>query len=137
MAIYHNRICRECGKTFSGGPRAWYCEDCRRERQREQARKYRMNPSKRKIGSEDICKNCGNTYIVNGSLQKYCPDCQLEMHQKLDNQQGIAYYKSHYDTSQKRAERSRRRREHYQVIKDEHNAKRREKRKQKKRPLQP
>lgn len=28
------RICKECGKSFPGGPRAWYCPDCRRERKK-------------------------------------------------------------------------------------------------------
>lgn len=37
MAIYDNRICKECGIKFSGGPRAWYCPNCRKERQKKQA----------------------------------------------------------------------------------------------------
>ena len=88
MAIYDNRVCKECSQTFSGGPRAWYCPECRVERQRRQVR----YPSKRPIGSKDICQNCGKKYIVNSGLQKYCPDCQPIMHKELDNRQGKSYY---------------------------------------------
>jgi hypothetical protein len=28
MAIYPNRICWQCGRSFAGGPRARYCPDC-------------------------------------------------------------------------------------------------------------
>lgn len=34
MAIY-DRTCIRCSRSFQGGPRAWYCPDCRKERQRE------------------------------------------------------------------------------------------------------
>lgn len=35
------RICQGCGKTFLGGPRAWYCEDCREERKKKQLKEFR------------------------------------------------------------------------------------------------
>lgn len=35
LAIYNNRICQQCGKTFSGDPRFWYCIECRKERRKE------------------------------------------------------------------------------------------------------
>ena len=37
MAIYI-RECIQCGAAFKGGPRAWYCPECREERQRAQQR---------------------------------------------------------------------------------------------------
>lgn len=30
------RTCRECGATFDGGPRAWYCPNCRAIRKKSQ-----------------------------------------------------------------------------------------------------
>lgn len=71
-----DRICRQCGATFPGGPRAWYCPDCRAERRRAESAK-RGKPS-RLLGSEDLCIVCGNPYIVKSSRQKYCPSCAPE-----------------------------------------------------------
>ena len=34
------RTCRQCGRTFWGGPRAWYCPECRKERQAAQQQAY-------------------------------------------------------------------------------------------------
>ena len=35
------RICRTCGTSFLGGPRAFYCPECREERKKEQSKKYK------------------------------------------------------------------------------------------------
>lgn len=69
------KTCKECGKAFNGGPRAWYCPECRKERQLEAGREHRRKGSGRKIGSTDICERCGKPYIVNGGNQRYCTDC--------------------------------------------------------------
>ena len=122
MAIY-DRICRTCGVSFRGGPRAWYCPDCRRERERERKKHYNSDGFTRHIGQKCLCDNCGKEYTLEGGLQKYCPDCQAEMHKKLDNEQGTTYYHDHVD----KAERSAKRRKHYAENKDELNRKRREK----------
>lgn len=97
MAIY-NRVCQTCGITFKGGPRAWYCPECRKEREKERAAKYRKAPAKRPIGSTDICNNCGENYIVAAGIQKYCNKCKNEMYKKLDREQGLDYYKKNKDT---------------------------------------
>jgi len=124
MAIY-DRICRTCGTNFKGGPRAWYCPDCRHEREKERARKYKQGPAKRPIGSIDICENCGEEYKVASGLQKYCPKCQPAMHKKVDNEQGTEYY--HKIVAKDKKLRSKKRRAHYAKNKDEINKKRREK----------
>ncbi len=109
MAIYDNRVCRECGITFSGGPRAWYCPECRAERQRRRQRIYKAEHSKRPLGSTDLCENCGAEYIVESGMQKYCPKCQPIMHKKLDNEQGKKYYREKVDKDERNAKR----RKHY------------------------
>lgn len=63
MAIY-DRVCRTCGVSFRGGPRAWYCPDCRRERERERKKHYNSSGFARHIGQIDICLNCGKEYTV-------------------------------------------------------------------------
>lgn len=73
-SVVRARICRECGTSFLGGPRAWYCPECRAERKKMQ-RKSRKNKTVRPLGSIDICQNCGEKYIVKSGRQIYCPDC--------------------------------------------------------------
>lgn len=99
MAIYI-RECHMCGAAFKGGPRAWYCPDCRQERKimqkREQNAKQAAGTT-RKLGSTDLCKNCNEPYIVTGSLQKYCPKCKDQMAKKVDREQSLAYYHENKD----------------------------------------
>lgn len=52
------RTCRLCGKQFPGGPRAWYCPECRPIRQKEAAAKQRRNGPERPLGSLDHCTVC-------------------------------------------------------------------------------
>ena len=72
------RVCRECGQTFSGGPRAWYCPECRAGRKKEQKHRYQTAKAARPLGSTDTCVVCGKPYTVASSRQKYCPDCAAE-----------------------------------------------------------
>lgn len=74
-ATVRDRVCRQCGITFSGGPRAWYCPSCRTDRRREADRKQKRSGAARPLGSTDICKRCGNEYIVESGRQMYCKDC--------------------------------------------------------------
>ena len=91
MAIY-KRVCRECGREFEGGPRAWYCPECRYYRARERAAKYRKNHFKRKIGSKDVCERCGKEYTVNSGLQRYCPKCAPIVAKETDRRLSLEYY---------------------------------------------
>lgn len=70
-----SRVCRNCGTAFPGGPRAWYCPECRAERKRKADAEYHRTGAMRKLGSTDICAACGGEYIVESSHQKYCPRC--------------------------------------------------------------
>lgn len=105
------RICRTCGKTFWGGPRAWYCPICREERQRLQAAAYKLRKRDgdvRPIGSMDQCVKCGDTYTVSGPNQMYCPACAPEAVRQADRAQGLAYYRANRET--RNPERNARRR---------------------------
>lgn len=75
-SVLRERTCRRCEASFTGGPRAWYCPRCRKERKKEQ--KQNQGETVRPLGSTDVCQICGNKYIVNSSRQKYCPDCATE-----------------------------------------------------------
>lgn len=75
-SVVRLRTCRECGSQFYGGPRAWYCPDCRERRLKARRKMYRSQKySPRPLGSIDICKKCGKEYVVKAGLQVYCPEC--------------------------------------------------------------
>ncbi len=99
MAIYV-RECQMCGVVFKGGPRAWYCPDCRQARKimqkREQNAKQAAGTT-RKLGSTDLCENCGQPYTVSSGRQKWCPNCREEMLKKADREQSLAYYHDNKD----------------------------------------
>lgn len=90
-----DRECRACCRGFRGGPRAWYCHDCRAER-RKNAKAHYMERKRaghtRPLGSIDKCANCGNEYIVNASHQRYCPECGPAMSAEHDRVHGLEYY---------------------------------------------
>ena len=69
------RTCRQCGAVFDGGPRAWYCPNCRAERKKDAMQRFRQRGAVRPLGSVDQCVVCGGDYVVNSARQKYCPSC--------------------------------------------------------------
>ena len=92
------RICRTCGLSFEGGPRAWYCPTCREERVRQQLLDYKHRKSRgltRKIGETYRCEACGGTYILSGGLQRYCDICAPIQYKSLDNSQSRAWNSAH------------------------------------------
>lgn len=98
MAIY-NRICRQCGKPFKGGPRAWYCPDCRLMRRRESdARQRTKKKPDRALGSIDRCVICGKEYIVNAATQKYCKECAKPAWMEADRKQSLKYYETNRES---------------------------------------
>ena len=95
-----NLTCETCGRSFRGGPRARFCPLCRAERRREQdaAFKCRKREGKvRELGSSDVCVLCGQTYIVTGGNQRYCPVCAPDAVAAVDRLQGLDYYDDRKD----------------------------------------
>lgn len=91
------KTCRQCGATFPGGPRAWYCPNCRAERIRAADRlRKRLGPA-RPLGSTDVCPVCGGKYTVIIGNQKYCPACARPAVMAIDRAQGLAYYTANKD----------------------------------------
>lgn len=87
------KTCQRCGKGFRGGPRAWYCPECRKERERERRKKYNTYGTERKIGSVDTCKCCGKQYTVSSGTQKYCKECAEPAVKEIDREQGLEWYR--------------------------------------------
>lgn len=73
--VIRDRICRQCGAVFPGGPRAWYCPSCRADRQRDADRRSKRTGPARPLGSTDTCKRCGGEYVVESGRQLYCKRC--------------------------------------------------------------
>lgn len=105
--VVKDRICRQCGSSFMGGPRAWYCQDCRAERRLMQAAERRKKPGPdRPIGSVDQCAVCGQDYIVMSGNQKYCKDCADDAVKAKDRQASLEYYRDNRaDVSDKKRAR--------------------------------
>ena len=91
------KTCKQCNKSFQGGPRAWYCPACRAERVRERDREQKLYGARRPLGSVDTCVICGKKYIVESGLQKYCPACKTEAVKAVDRKQGLEYYNANKD----------------------------------------
>lgn len=76
--VYTERACRDCGVVMLLHIASKRCPDCQREANlaagRECQRRRRKEQT-RKIGSTDLCQNCGNPYTVNSGLQRYCKAC--------------------------------------------------------------
>lgn len=77
-SVVRSRVCRQCGKQFQGGPRAWYCPECREIRRKESAARRAKTGTVRPLGSVDVCEICGVEYIVNSARQRYCKNCADE-----------------------------------------------------------
>ena len=98
--VVKDRVCRQCGKTFPGGPRAWYCPECREERRRDAWRRFarKGRHADRPLGSIDHCSRCGKEYVVNSARQKYCPDCAYEGVREVDRPMSRAWNQANKDT---------------------------------------
>jgi len=74
----NKRECKQCGTSFVGGPRAFYCHACRQKRKAESYARYVQNVkagSVREIGREAQCLICGKAFVIRGGTHFYCDDC--------------------------------------------------------------
>lgn len=85
MSILIDKQCRQCSKVFQGGPRAWYCPECRHQRHLESMKQYYKCGAVRPFGSIDHCSICGAEYVVTAAAQKYCRECSKEAVRQAGN----------------------------------------------------
>lgn len=98
--MLQRRICQQCGRSFEGGPRAYYCPSCRIERKRDHDADFQRRKRKgnyRPLGSIDKCEQCGKDYVVEGGQQRFCPDCQPIHAKEYDRETAIEFYHAHKD----------------------------------------
>ena len=96
-SVIRSRTCRQCGREFAGGPRAWYCPECRDIRQKEADARRAKNGTNRPLGSIDHCEICGGEYIVNAARQRYCKGCAAEAIRRNVNPHKAEYAKDHME----------------------------------------
>ena len=108
------RTCRECGGVFDGGPRAWYCPECREERRKIQKERYER---RRKMGLSIVlgesvgrCAVCGKAFVYASARQWYCPDCAKSAWKEADRKQGLEWYHGN-NTDERRQKKSTRQKE--------------------------
>lgn len=94
--VMRERVCRQCGKKFIGGPRAWYCPECRADRHREQKARYAQNlrAGKSIIIGKTVrkCERCGAEFVMMSARQRYCTECRDDAIREADRRQGIEHY---------------------------------------------
>lgn len=92
-----SRICRTCGTSFLGGPRAFYCQECRQERKKQQSKRYKERikyGSVTTLGTIIQCEFCGCNIIKCGGLQRFCHQCAKKHLKIIDNQQSLDWNKN-------------------------------------------
>lgn len=98
--MLQERTCRECQVIFRGGPRAYYCPDCRISRAKIASAEYKRRKRKgltRTIGSTDVCERCRKPYTVEGGQQRFCPECQPIHAAEYDRITSLEFYKENKD----------------------------------------
>ena len=91
------RTCKTCGISFLGGPRAFYCPECRQERRKEQNKRYKERKKNSYIiplGSVIQCESCGCDIIKCSGLQRFCKQCAKKHIKIIDNQQSLTWNKN-------------------------------------------
>lgn len=98
--MLQQRTCRTCSRSFEGGPRAYYCPECRAERKQATWRDFKRRKKSgdvRPLGSTDKCERCGKEYVVESGNQRFCPDCQPIHAAEYDRTTSLAFYHANKD----------------------------------------
>lgn len=99
-----------------GGGRAYFCPECRKERQKEQnkrCKERRRAGTSRQLGSTDICKRCGSEYVVSGGLQQFCPECSKNVELERNRKRALDAYNGRRE--QINAERTKQRKDNSEI----------------------
>lgn len=79
MAGMAERVCAECGVTFSPrGPTSYRCEPCQALARFEQIKSRKPQQDPRVINKPRICQGCEKEYMPTGLAQKWCIDCRAQ-----------------------------------------------------------
>lgn len=95
--VIRKRTCHTCGVVFDGGPRAWYCPNCRVERRKSSDKNAKLNKragKNVKLGiTTRLCQVCGKPFIMMSARQKYCKICAPKAIKAVDREQSRGWIK--------------------------------------------
>lgn len=115
------RTCRECGCTFQGGPRAWYCPSCGADRRRLQSRemkKRRKSGNYIPLGSIINCADCGKEILKTSGRTQRCPECAALHLANVNRMQSLKWKQAHpEEIKEAKRKLSRKRIEHGEIKK--------------------
>lgn len=115
------RTCRECGCTFQGGPRAWFCQSCGAKRRKLHDREMKMRRKSGNyipLGSIINCADCGKEIVKTSGRLRRCPECAALHLTNVDRKQSLEWKQTHPEEA-KEAKRklARKRIEHGEIKK--------------------
>lgn len=94
-------VCQMCGDKFlSFANHASYCKYCRDKRHLMKVKEHKArleSGETRKIGSEQVCPECGNTFILKSGNQKVCENCVKKHNNKTKSKANTRYRDKNYD----------------------------------------
>ena len=101
MSKVYNKICEICGMEFQTvSNRAKYCIWCRKEKQLERNLVYKQNKEDgkvRRLGSTQICDECGKSFTLNSASQRTCNSCSSIRNAKKKSKSNTKYRNNTYD----------------------------------------
>ena len=101
--VVKDRACRQCGATFLGGPRAWYCPSCRLERRREADRKYKAHGTTRPSERKSVVEGKREAHGGRRTRKKYSPVCAPDAVRAVDQAQSRAWNEQNATPEYRRA----------------------------------
>lgn len=115
--VYSVRPCMDCGKILRMHIKSKRCPECQRAANRANNLRHLHNVrsgSTRRLGSTDLCERCGNPYVVNSGVQRYCPVCAPQATRDNDRAASRALAAEKLKDASFRAARNEARRSNYQ-----------------------
>ena len=101
MSKVFKKICEICGTEFqTGSNRTKYCVSCRKEKQLERNLIYKENKANgkvRRLGSTQVCDECGKPFTLNSASQRTCNECSAIRNAEKRSASNTKYRNNTYD----------------------------------------
>lgn len=112
-SVYKMLTCPDCGRTVRVHIKSKRCRECQAEadRRHDMEHKQRKRAGKsRVLGGYDLCERCGQRYIVESGMQRYCKACAAIATAENDRAASRAWNHTAYSDPAKRDEKNSNRR---------------------------
>ena len=107
--LYRMITCPDCGRTVHVHIKSKRCAECQAAADRQHNTEYRQRRRaghSRPLGSYDLCERCGQRYIVESGMQRYCKACAPIAIAENDRAAARAWNRTAYSDPQKRADKN-------------------------------